>query len=372
MNDFKGREYYVVRMEEERKLAGRGGVADGSGASHESAVPASAAAGAGASMVKLLGRGSWGISWQGGDIADEWIFTDVPISPVGEVAAGLARLIALTGDIDGVLPLECVLAGETSVRLVYPDAGGSLLGQVTGGIAADPGRMLRCMASLASGLAKLHAAGVVHGDLTPENVLLTGDRALLLHAGVATVICAIAPGAFIPTDIDFRAPEIARSGVSSEGDIYAFGALLSWLAANMQPSRGDGTGSPDPPPCDRSATPSSGAALGEVIGACLARDPAKRPSAGALAIALAEAADAESPERALGNAARRPLNRGPAKRTTLPNRPRNIGAAVVFALGLIAGAAIMALGSAPQHPHGAGRPLRQGAHLTLAPGAHGQ
>lgn len=43
--------------------------------------------------------------------------------------------------------------------------------------------------------------------------------------------------------------------------------------------------------------PSLGTALGEVIEACLARDPAKRPSAVALAIALAQAADAESPER---------------------------------------------------------------------------
>lgn len=56
------------------------------------------------------------------------------------VVAGLAGLISPASEIDGVLPLESVLAGETSIRLVYPHAGGSRFSQISGEIAADPGR----------------------------------------------------------------------------------------------------------------------------------------------------------------------------------------------------------------------------------------
>jgi serine/threonine-protein kinase len=99
-----------------------------------------------------------------------------------------------------------------------------------GGYNADEFRKIA--AEVCAGLAAIHAAGLVHGDLKPGNVMVTDDRAIILDFGFAQERARAAsrrPGA--PPDggtPNYMAPERLRSGGASEqDDLYAL-ALTLW------------------------------------------------------------------------------------------------------------------------------------------------
>ena len=98
-----------------------------------------------------------------------------------------------------------------------------------GGYTADEFRKIA--SESAAGLAAIHAQGLVHGDLKPGNVMVTGDRAIILDFGFAQErarLSARRPGA--PPDggtPNYMSPERLRSGgASMEDDIYALGLTL--------------------------------------------------------------------------------------------------------------------------------------------------
>jgi serine/threonine-protein kinase len=99
-----------------------------------------------------------------------------------------------------------------------------------GGYKADEFRKIASEAC--SGLAAIHAQGLVHGDLKPGNVMVADGRAIILDFGFAQERARAAsrrPGA--PPDggtPNYMAPERLRSGgASAEDDLYAL-ALTLW------------------------------------------------------------------------------------------------------------------------------------------------
>jgi serine/threonine-protein kinase len=99
-----------------------------------------------------------------------------------------------------------------------------------GGYKADEFRKIAW--EVCAGLAAIHEAGLVHGDLKPGNVMVTDDRAIILDFGFAQERARAAarrPGA--PPDggtPNYMAPERLRSGGASiEDDLYAL-ALTLW------------------------------------------------------------------------------------------------------------------------------------------------
>jgi tRNA A-37 threonylcarbamoyl transferase component Bud32 len=148
-----------------------------------------------------------------------------------------------------------------------------------------PRRVAETGIMLLGALASAHAAGIVHRDVKPGNVLLTRDgRAVLTDFGIAAVDGdpALTQTGMVVGTPGFCAPERIRGAPASPAsDLWSLGATLYAAVEGRGPF--DGHGSPmavltsivhsDPPP-PRSAGP-----LEAVIGALMSKDPAQRPDA---------------------------------------------------------------------------------------------
>ncbi|MEZ4314340.1 MAG: protein kinase [Polyangiaceae bacterium] len=159
---------------------------------------------------------------------------------------------------------------------------------------------VRICIAVVEGLAAAHAAGVVHRDLKPDNVLLTRDeRVVITDFGIARArfeegdalrtagVAVGTPAYMAPEQIE---PE---QQVDARADIYAFGAVMFELFTGRRAWPGDNPIAvaaarvlqPPPDPC--AIRPELPEAYAAIIRCCLARRAADRyPSAEALANAL--------------------------------------------------------------------------------------
>lgn len=229
---------------------------------------------------------------------------------------------------------------------------------------------------MCAGLAAAHAAGLVHRDVKPQNLLLGTDGVLKLgdfgiaagHGGTQLTLAGTVLGT-----AGYLAPEQARGErVTAAADIYAVGAVLYELLTG-EPARSAGSlaelGSADGyhAPDIAARVTDAPAELAAAITACLSPRPEDRPpSAAALARLLAPvASEAETLS----------LPADPARRATeilgpraAPRRrrwtTRRWAAAAAFVAAAVAGLAIaVALTSGGGHSPGAGR----GRHAVRPP-----
>ncbi|MFF8508861.1 bifunctional serine/threonine-protein kinase/ABC transporter substrate-binding protein [Streptomyces sp. NPDC015492] len=148
-------------------------------------------------------------------------------------------------------------------------------------------------ARLASALADMHGAGLVHRDVKPGNVLLALDGPRLIDFGIARSAGATAltaTDAMIGTP-GFLAPEQARAAGSGEvgpaSDVFSLGCVLAYTLTGERPFGTGGVAAVvyrtvhEAPALD--GVP---AALLPLVAACLAKDPADRPAAAEVRAAL--------------------------------------------------------------------------------------
>ncbi|MGP4114808.1 serine/threonine-protein kinase [Streptomyces sp. 4N509B] len=160
-----------------------------------------------------------------------------------------------------------------------------------------PHQAAEITAGVASGLAVAHAAGIVHRDVKPENILLdTGGEslaALLTDFGVAKLIDEPrhgGRGGVVGTP-DYMAPEIVE-GLPPRAavDIYALATVLYESLAGFTPFGGGHPGAVLRRQVTETAAPLPGLVpeLWELIQQCLAKAPASRLRAAELASRLRE------------------------------------------------------------------------------------
>ncbi|PWK83266.1 serine/threonine protein kinase [Lentzea atacamensis] len=185
------------------------------------------------------------------------LLDEAPILPVDEVV----RL----GDGNPALQMELCpvsLAGlvAASGKLLVPDA-------------------LAIGHAVATAVAAAHRAGVVHGGLTPHNVLF--------HPSGAPVVADFGTAlrrAFPPAGTEYTAPETRRDGTMDEAaDLYGIGGVLH-LALTGSPPGGDAQWQDCP------------ADLVKLVRRLLAEEPADRPSTADVVVRQLTAMQEPQPE----------------------------------------------------------------------------
>ena len=158
---------------------------------------------------------------------------------------------------------------------------------------------------LCGALAEAHAAGLVHRDLKPGNVIVATlggqpDVAKLLDFGLVQDLSADADDRLTRTGTvlgtpAYMSPEQAagESAVDARGDVYSLGAVAFFALTGRPPFQGKTLGQvlaahrSEPPPSLTDLRPDVPADLAAVVARCLAKDPADRfPSAAELDRAL--------------------------------------------------------------------------------------
>lgn len=202
--------------------------------------------------------------------------------------------------------------------LVTDYVGGvSLHDRLTSGGPLPPADLHGVAVGVASALAAIHAAGLVHRDLKPANVMLTLSGCRVIDFGIAgsqdAPDDAATTGQVLGTP-GWIAPEVLVGGASSQAaDIFAWGCLIAHAGTGQMPIGGDPatlrTAAGD---ADLSGLPD---ALVPLVRWALAEDPADRPTATDLLLALVEQ---PQPRAAARPAARPAPPAGPPR--TAPRR----------------------------------------------------
>jgi tRNA A-37 threonylcarbamoyl transferase component Bud32 len=158
-------------------------------------------------------------------------------------------------------------------------------------IVADQGPLssvdtARIGAQAAAGLACAHERDIVHRDVKSANLFLTSARVVkVMDFGLATMAAELRRAGTVLGTPQYMAPEQASgSAADHRVDVYALGVTLFHLATAAWPFE-DGdvlhhhryTPAPDP----RTRRPDVSAALAELILACMAKEPDKRPATAA-------------------------------------------------------------------------------------------
>jgi predicted Ser/Thr protein kinase len=143
---------------------------------------------------------------------------------------------------------------------------------------------------IAAALNGIHAAGVVHRDLKPGNVLLSRVGPKVIDFGIARALDALEshtePGSVVGTPA-YMAPEQFRGTTTTATDVFSWGAVVTFAATGRPPF---GTGAPyalmhrvlsDPPDLGALERP-----LLDLVLRALDKEPDRRPTARELLLAL--------------------------------------------------------------------------------------
>ncbi|HEX9507603.1 MAG TPA: serine/threonine-protein kinase, partial [Myxococcales bacterium] len=190
---------------------------------------------------------------------------------------------------------------STDAYIVTEYIHGQTLAQYASEHAFDPPEIAALLIhQVAAALGHAHEAGVIHRDLKPENVMIRDDGVVkLTDFGIAKMIDRddrmTITGSLVGSPAHMAPEIIEGQEAGAESDVFSLGTILYYLITRHLPFTAPNTtavlkrildGSyPDP----RRWAPALSDELNEIVGTCLARDPAARyPHASKLRDALSQ------------------------------------------------------------------------------------
>ncbi|MFF9316367.1 protein kinase [Streptomyces sp. NPDC014735] len=265
-------------------------------------------------LGEVLGRGGMGKVWRA---HDEVLHRTVAVKELtaGQYVAEADRIVlhartqkearaAARITHPGVVTVHDVIEYDNRPWIVMQYVDGASLADAakkTGEI--EPREAARIGLHVLGALRAAHAAGVLHRDVKPGNVLLAADgRVLLTDFGIAAIEgdSTITRTGELVGSIDYLAPERVRGGdPGPASDLWSLGATLYTAVEGRSPFRRTSPISTmqavvteEPPPPGRAGP------LGPVITALLRKEPEDRPSAAETERMLLDAMEGREPQAA--------------------------------------------------------------------------
>ncbi|EDM79915.1 serine/threonine protein kinase [Plesiocystis pacifica SIR-1] len=245
-------------------------------------------------IIEVIGAGSYAVAYRAQQLGtDRDAVIKVPhahllASPQGpELRRRFAAEARAATRLEHPHIVTVYLVGETprglpAIAMEYVP-GQTLGSRLARGEVLTMGDALQLGHQLSDALAELHAAGIVHRDLSPGNVILEDTssagplEAKLLDFGVARLLDGPQRSSGPVGTPGYMAPEQYRGEAGPKVDVYSLGALLWWCFTGRELERSAPLG-PRPRIDPRAHNPAISPPLAVLIGQALAAQPFRRPA----------------------------------------------------------------------------------------------
>ncbi|MFI7589522.1 protein kinase [Spongisporangium articulatum] len=298
----------------------------------------------GFTLGRLLGRGGHGVVWAAEDlVSGEPVAVKVGRGVSASLEAEVALLQRISHPHVVALRQYVPLPGGGCALVLELAAGGSLADLVARRDVLSEGEASTLLVPLGATLEHVHRRGLVHGDLTPGNVLFAADgRPMLADLGTAQVLG-------VSSEEGWRTPGFADPALLSDpavdpraADVWGLAAVAWYALMGVAPP----PGVDEPDPYD---TP-----LLALLRRCLSLDPSLRPGPAEVASLAWDAAAPEPVRLELSGQAPPPVEVPLSQRVTRPPLHELVGPEPLavpevrsrwrLPVGLLAVAALLAVG----------------------------
>ena len=294
-------------------------------------------------LERVLGRGGGGEVWKAWDAElARWVALKFLKGEDPEELARFRREAAVAGGLSHPNIASIFEVGERDGRhfIAMQFVDGTTLKALE---RTNRREAARVVLGAAGAVGYAHAQGVIHRDLKPDNIMLSGGRVLVMDFGLARPIAGgseITTSGFVVGTPEFMPPEQARGDrADARADVYSLGATLYWLLTRRPPHRAGSVFETlkrvveDEPVAPRALDPAIESDLEAVALRCLEKEPGRRyATAEALAADLQRYLAGEPVEaKPVGSIVR--LGRSIARKRAIV--AITVGAAVVTAVAVI-------------------------------------
>ena len=251
---------------------------------------------AGYRIVRRIGGGGMGVVYEAVEpaldrqVALKLIASEAASDPSFRERFASESRIAARVEHPNVLPIYAVGEHDDVPYIAMRLVPGPNLGEMIASLRhLEPSDAAAIVSKVAAGLSAIHAAGLIHRDVKPANILLSGpgtdEHVYLTDFGVAKQLAQtseLTSGGLVLGTLDYVAPElIERRPADARSDVYALGCVLYKALTGRVPFEGEDVGAKlwahvntDPPL--PSATVGVSEAFDEVVVRAMAKEPSER------------------------------------------------------------------------------------------------